>query len=186
MGLFIEGLDVPEVSCCILARPTQSVTIYLQAVGRAMRPAKGKTNCIILDHAGLTHSHGLVDEEREWSLEGKKKKSRKGEQEKAPSVTVCDSCFCAYSRVLSPDACPECGKVTERKGREIEINADENLIELTPEMMQAIKQRKKDELKSARTIEQLIELGNSRGYRNPFYWAEKIISERKKFGGRHG
>jgi superfamily II DNA or RNA helicase len=186
MGLFIEGLDVPEVSCCILARPTQSVTIYLQAVGRAMRPAKGKTNCIILDHAGLTHSHGLVDEEREWSLEGKKKKSRKGEQEKAPSVTVCDSCFCAYSRVLSPDACPECGKVTERKGREIEINADENLIELTPEMMQAIKQRKKDELKSARTKDELITLGKSRGYNFPHAWADRILGQRHEWAAKRG
>lgn len=184
MGLFIEGLDVPEVSCCILARPTQSVTIYLQAVGRAMRPAKNKTDCIVLDHAGLTHSHGLVDEEREWSLEGKKKKSRKGETEKAPAVHVCDGCFAAYSRVEFPDKCPECGKVTERKGREIEVNEEANLIELTPEMMQAIKQRKKDELKAARTKEELVTLGKSRGYNYPHAWADRILGQRAEWAAK--
>lgn len=186
MGLFIEGLDVPEAACCILARPTQSVTVYLQSVGRVMRPAKGKTDCVILDHAGLTHSLGLVDEEREWSLEGKKKKSKKGESEKAPSVTVCADCFAAFSRA-EHTACPECGKEVERgTGRNIEVDDSSELIELTSEMMQALRERKKQELKAARTKEQLIELGNSRGYRNPFYWAEKIISERQKWSARHG
>lgn len=186
MGLFIEGLDVPEVSCCVLARPTKSLTIYLQAVGRIMRPAKNKTDCIILDHAGLTHEHGLVDDDREWSLEGKKKKSRKGSEEKAPAVTVCDSCFAAYSRAVSPDACPECGKVTERKVREIEVNADQNLIELTPDMIQAIKARKQSEMKNARTEAELIELGKSRGYKYPAQWAGHVMKQRQQWQAQRG
>lgn len=181
MGLFIEGLDVPAASCCILARPTQSLTIYLQAVGRVMRPSAGKIDCIILDHSGLTHTHGLVDEDRDWTLDGKKKKSRKGESEKAPSVTVCGSCFAAYSRIAHPDACPECGKVTERTGREIETDESGVLIELSPEMMQAIKARKKDELKAAKTDEQLLELGIQRGYKNPHFWAMKIQETRQQW-----
>ena len=74
MGLFIEGLDVPAAACCILARPTKSLTIYLQAVGRVMRPHESKTDCIILDCAGLTYEHGFVDDAREWTLDGKAKK----------------------------------------------------------------------------------------------------------------
>lgn len=185
MGLFVEGLDVPSVSCCILARPTQSVTIYLQAVGRVMRPAPNKTDCIILDHAGLTHSHGLVDEEREWTLDGKKKKKR-GAIDKAPSVTVCDSCFAAYSRADSPDACPECGKVTEKHQRKVEVNAEENLIEITADMMQAIRARKKQELKNARTLEELVEFGVKQGYRFPRQWAGHILKQRGEWAAKRG
>jgi DNA repair protein RadD len=76
MGLFVEGLDVPAASCCILARPTKSVTIYLQAVGRIMRPHESKTDCIILDHAGLTYEHGFVEMPRIWRLDGKKKRGK--------------------------------------------------------------------------------------------------------------
>ncbi len=184
MGLFIEGLDVPEASCCILARPTQSVTIYLQAVGRVMRPAKNKTDCIILDHAGLTHSHGLVDEEREWSLDGKKKKSRKNDAEKAPSVTICDGCFAAYSRAEHPEKCPECGKETKHTAREVEVDSDAQLIELTPEMMSAIKARKKDEFVAAKTIEQLRELAAQRGYKPG--WAEHQMRQRNEWKAKRG
>ena len=74
MGLFIEGLDVPAASCCILARPTKSLKIYLQAAGRVMRPHETKDDCIILDCAGLTYEHGFVENAREWSLKGKIKK----------------------------------------------------------------------------------------------------------------
>jgi superfamily II DNA or RNA helicase len=76
IGLFVEGLDVPDASCCVLARPTKSVTIYLQAIGRIMRPAPNKTECIILDHAGLTYEHNLVDAPRKWSLHGRIKKNK--------------------------------------------------------------------------------------------------------------
>jgi superfamily II DNA or RNA helicase len=186
MGLFIEGLDVPAASCCILARPTQSLTIYLQAVGRVMRPSAGKIDCIILDHAGLVSQHGFADDAREWTLDGKKKNSRKNEGEKAPSVRICDECFAAYSRAEHPDSCPECGKVTENKGREIEVNEDENLVEITPEMMQAMRERKKIELKSARTKDDLITLGKSRGYNFPHAWADRILGQRNEWAAKRG
>jgi superfamily II DNA or RNA helicase len=185
MGLFIEGLDVPAASCCILARPTQSMTIYLQAVGRVMRPSAGKIDCIILDHSGLTHTHGLVDEEREWSLEGKKKKSSKSDSETTPSVRICEECFAAYSRSEHPDSCPECGKVTENNGRKIEVNEDEQLVELTPEMMNTMRERKKMELKSARTKEELVELGKSRKYKYPVQWADRILGTRQEWANNH-
>jgi DNA repair protein RadD len=187
-GLFIEGLDVPEVSCCILARPTQSLTIYLQAVGRAMRPAANKTDCIILDHAGLTHRHGLIDEPREWSLAGKKRKSRKSENdEKAPSVAICEMCFAAFSRAEHPDECPDCGHELPKKERAAaSVSGDGELVELTAEHLAAIKARKKQELKAAKTTEQLIELGRSRGYKNPAYWASKIQETRQQWRSSRG
>lgn len=104
-GLFIEGLDVPDASCVVLARPTKSLTIFLQAVGRVMRPAENKTDCIILDCAGLTYEHGLVDMARSWSLNGKVKRDK----DDTKPVHICPECFAAYSKVEHPEKCPECG-----------------------------------------------------------------------------
>jgi superfamily II DNA or RNA helicase len=49
-GLWTEGLDVPEISCIHLARPTQSDGLYLQMVGRGLRPTENKSDCLILDY----------------------------------------------------------------------------------------------------------------------------------------
>ncbi|MBR1234599.1 DEAD/DEAH box helicase [Bradyrhizobium sp. AUGA SZCCT0182] len=67
-GLIAEGLDVPGVECVICLRPTQSLALYLQMVGRALRP--GKERAIILDHAGNVYRHGLPTAGRRWSLHG--------------------------------------------------------------------------------------------------------------------
>jgi superfamily II DNA or RNA helicase len=181
MGIMIEGFDHPATSCVILARPTQSVTIYLQAVGRGMRPANGKDDVIILDHAGLTHSHGFVTDEREWSLDGRKKKSKKGESDKAPAVTICESCFCAYSRQEHPNACPECGKVTEKRAI-IEVDADAELVEISP---LEIKAQKRMELVQARTLEELVALGRARNYQYPVQWAQRIIEQRNAWKNKN-
>jgi DNA repair protein RadD len=75
-GLISEGVDVPIVGAAILMRPTQSLALYLQMVGRALRPAPGKDRAIILDHAGNSLRHGLPADPREWSLEGKPRQQR--------------------------------------------------------------------------------------------------------------
>ena len=80
--LISEGLDVPNVSAVILLRPTKSLTLYLQQVGRGMRPAPGKAALVVLDHVGNVIEHGLPDQEPQWSLSGVekvKKHSRKSE-----------------------------------------------------------------------------------------------------------
>jgi DNA repair protein RadD len=72
-GLISEGLDVPTVTAAILLRPTKSLALYLQQVGRILRPADDKPRALILDHAGSTFRFGPVDAPRNWSLEGKAK-----------------------------------------------------------------------------------------------------------------
>ena len=68
-----EGFDVPDCEVVQLARPTKSLVLYLQQVGRCMRPTEGKEFGIVLDNAGLWLEHGLSYIDREWSLEGIKK-----------------------------------------------------------------------------------------------------------------
>lgn len=70
VNLFTEGFDCPDVEVVQLARPTKSLNLYLQMVGRAMRTAPNKTHGIILDNAMLWEEHGLSTRDREWNLSG--------------------------------------------------------------------------------------------------------------------
>lgn len=99
VGVYVEGIDCPPASCCILARPTKSLTLYLQAIGRVLRIHPGKQDAIILDHAGCTKEHGWYDDAREWSPEGRKRLKRV-EIETEAFLKVCPVCAESYhSRV---------------------------------------------------------------------------------------
>lgn len=75
-ALFDEGLDIPSLDGVILARPTQSLSRYLQMVGRALRPCEGKDRAIIIDLAGNYERLGMPDDLRVWTLDGLEKKQR--------------------------------------------------------------------------------------------------------------
>jgi superfamily II DNA or RNA helicase len=100
-GLISEGVDVPAIGAAVLLRPTQSLTVYLQQVGRALRPAPGKSRAIILDHAGNCLRHGLPDAPRQWSLE-----SSKNRQKERHNLVRCAACGAV--RVPAP-FCSNCG-----------------------------------------------------------------------------
>lgn len=106
-----EGTDVPIVAAAILLRPTQSLALYLQQVGRILRPQENKT-AIILDHVNSTRTHGFVDDDREWDLNPITKHTRKGV--KAVGVETCKQCFATYK---PQPACPVCGYKAEPKER---------------------------------------------------------------------
>jgi superfamily II DNA or RNA helicase len=75
-ALFDEGLDIPSLDGVILARPTQSLSRFLQMVGRALRPCEGKDRAIIIDLAGNYERLGMPDDVRVWTLDGLEKKQR--------------------------------------------------------------------------------------------------------------
>lgn len=167
-----EGFDIPVVSAAILLRPTKSLGMHLQQVGRVLRIAPGKQHSYILDHVGNCLRHGLAEEEREWSLEGRKKRSKKASDD-APPVRQCPKCYACH--VPSPH-CPECGHTYEIKNREIEQKEGE-LVELDIALMARQKQQEQG---MARTFEELVEIGKSRGYKSPHFWAKKVWSNRKR------
>ena len=103
-GLISEGLDVPVVTAAILLRPTKSLALHLQQVGRCLRPAPGKAKALILDHAGNTWGFGPADLERAWSLEGKA-----GKGETPPPLQRCSGCGALIPAAAM--SCPECGTV---------------------------------------------------------------------------
>jgi superfamily II DNA or RNA helicase len=64
-----EGTDIPGIESIQVARPTMSLILHLQMLGRGLRPSPGKEHCIIIDHSDNWAKHGLPDEDREWTLE---------------------------------------------------------------------------------------------------------------------
>ena len=84
VDIFSEGFDCPDVEFVQLARPTLSLAKYLQMVGRGLRVAKGKKNCVIIDNVGLYRVFGLPSQVWNWNamFEGKLKVSKKKETQK--------------------------------------------------------------------------------------------------------
>lgn len=111
VGVAVEGLDVPRLKCCVLVRPTMSTSRAMQMVGRVFRPWQGVT-ARIHDHAFVIPTHGLPDDDRDYSLNAK--------AEKPPALTTCEKCLALYRG----DACPACGgqnekRIVERTGPEV-------------------------------------------------------------------
>ena len=119
VAVLTEGWDCPAVEVCILARPTLSVGLYLQMVGRVLRPAEGKQQARIHDHAGCILRHGLPDQDRDYALDADVR-SKPG-KEKQPGIRRCKSCLAVYASDLP--ACPVCGlapPVTNRRIQEVD------------------------------------------------------------------
>jgi superfamily II DNA or RNA helicase len=69
VNIATEGTDIPGIEAIQVARPTMSLILHLQMLGRGLRPSPGKEHCIIIDHSDNWAKHGLPDEDREWTLE---------------------------------------------------------------------------------------------------------------------
>jgi DNA repair protein RadD len=111
-----EGWDLPEVSCCILARPTKKMGLYRQTLGRVLRPAEGKTNAIVLDHSGAVFRHGLVEDDVEWTLDPEKRAAsptHAARLAKGPSSRLLECTQCGSVRT-GGKPCDHCGFLPQR------------------------------------------------------------------------
>ena len=174
-----EGFDLPAIEVAILLRPTQSLSLYLQQVGRSLRTFSGKKEAIILDHVGNIQRHGLPDADREWSLDGIKKKQRQKNNEPDVNIQTCKKCYSIFEKRLT--ACPSCFEpVPVPKGRELK-HEDGELIEVDPLVMRA---QQKKEQSQAKTYDELLELAIKRGYNYPRQWVGYILKSRGAYGNR--
>ena len=111
VAIATEGFDLPDASCVVLARPTLSLALYLQMVGRGLRP-KPEGNkfrdCLILDLAGNAEFHGLPEDQREWFLEAR------GEASAGQGGTV----RCKECNGVSPASSHRCRDCNEPFGQE--------------------------------------------------------------------
>lgn len=127
VGVMTTGVDLPFVSCLILARPTKSEMLYCQIVGRGLRPAAGKTDCIILDHSDTTQRLGFVTDIIHYELSMGKKRDG-GEQKKRDEPLPKECPKCTYLRPARMKVCPNCG--FEAKPQANVFTADGVLSEL--------------------------------------------------------
>jgi DNA repair protein RadD len=174
--LVSEGFDVPALECGISLRPTQSEGLWLQQVGRILRPAPGKPHAVLLDHAGNIARHGLPEDERSWSLDGLARAERSASDTPDVQMRVCPSCYAAVRG--RPVACSECGGLFPVSPREVEVQAGE-LAEVTRETRRPRAATPATrEQGQAREYDALVALGRKRGYSAPERWAAHIIEAR--------
>ena len=102
VAVVTEGFDLPDASCVMMSRPTKSLALYLQMVGRGLRRKDDGGDCLILDLAGNAYEHGLPDKEREWSLA-----ARGNPVAGEPPVSHCPKCY--FTTHPARHKCPECG-----------------------------------------------------------------------------
>jgi superfamily II DNA or RNA helicase len=114
--IFTEGFDLPAIDAVILLRPTKSFSLFRQMIGRGLRVALGKTETIILDHAGLIFDHGLPDDDVQWTLDGRRR-HEDVDGNRAEKLRRCPSCSNIHTWAAE---CPECGHVYGALDRSIE------------------------------------------------------------------
>lgn len=146
VNLFTEGVDLPNVDCVIMARPTASLALYLQFSMRCLNPRPGKT-AIIIDHANNFKQFGYPDDDRDWkqAIKSGKQKSKSLLTDSGISIVTCDYCFAVVkANEVKDGKCPICGKPI--KVHEAKPVSDVDLIEATKERQRLIKEIVKSNL----------------------------------------
>jgi superfamily II DNA or RNA helicase len=173
-AVLTEGWDRPEASCLVLARPTKSLGLYRQMVGRVLRPGVGKTDALILDHSGAVFMHGFPDDEIVWALHEDRRAenashSARGQHSHAPALTTCPECTAVR---FEGKPCPACGWRPVKKPKSVEV-AEGELGEI--DRARNVRVLPIDEL---RFQQELSWIAREKGYK-PGWVAHKF---REKFG----
>lgn len=197
--LISEGTDTVAAEVAILLRKTESLSLFLQQVGRVMRPiyapgfdlqtregrlaaiaAGPKPFALVLDHAGncgtvvdgeFMPKHGLPDADREWTLEGVKKGSRAA-NDNEPEIRVmqCPKCYATHEPM---PYCPACGHNYEVKARKIK-QAEGELQEITAEQASIerarIRQQKAMAINQCKSLSELQAMAKEWGYDTGWAW----------------
>ena len=157
VGVLALGFDEPQTGCVILARPTLSLALHIQQVGRGLRIHPGKTDALIFDHAGNIHRHGRIEDFNPPELsELNKHSDKKRRTDFAEDCKPCPNC----SAVLEPKQriCHECGHEIGRKNQVDFIPAE--LTEAGREVAPGVS---RDELK--RTYRMNLWMSRAKGWR---------------------
>ena len=173
-----EGWDMPDVGCCVLARPTRQLGLYRQMIGRVLRPAPGKKDAIVLDHSGAYQRHGFADDRIEWTLDpdkgAKNRTHAKREQEASAGDRVVDCAECGALRE-GGKPCFHCGFMPSRRASGVGVREGElGLVDRNRVAQKPVY----DEDARRQWHAMLIYITKERGY-NPGWAAHKY---KEKFG----
>lgn len=129
-GVLTEGWDCPSASVAILARKFGHAGLYLQCVGRVLRPYPTKQYATVIDLCGSVHAHGLPDADRSYSLSGRAISEVKRDQ-----LRQCPTCGAVFVGVGHAE-CPTCGAPLPRKLVAMPTVTGEELTEVKPKAAQ--------------------------------------------------
>ncbi len=192
VNLFTEGVDLPNVDCVIMARPTASLALYLQFSMRCLNPRPGKT-AIIIDHANNFKTFGYPDDDRDWkkAIKSGRQKSKSLLKDPGLSIVTCDYCFAVVKASEVKDGkCPICGKsIKVHKAKPV---SDVDLVEATKDRQKLIheivhsnllKEVANKNVSELHTMKELQAYGKLHGYKKgwSFYMAKRkgILKSRK-------
>jgi DNA repair protein RadD len=123
-----EGFDLPDLGCIVLARPTRSLGLFRQMIGRGLRPADGKSDVIVLDHSGGVHRHGRPDDAIEWTLATDRRASNPTHEARVAGAgskdPFCECTACGHLRLRGAQ-CENCGYEPAPPPRDVEWVAGE-------------------------------------------------------------
>jgi len=170
-----EGWDQPDVACCVLARPTKSMGLFRQMAGRVLRPAPGKVDALILDHAGAVFMHGFVDDPVIWTLDPDSKADTpanvaRGLSPSSQGLIECSQCSAVRT---AGKPCPECGFLPQRPGEYLHVR-DGELVHVDHSGHQHPNQYSADQRRDFHRM--LVKIGIERGYKSG--WAAHKFKER--------
>lgn len=168
VGVLTVGFDAPIASCAILARPTLSRALHLQQLGRVMRPAPGKENALILDHAGNLARHGMPDQFELHSLDDDEIEAKRKVKRRKRVMRPCREC--GHMLKTSEYECPACGLERSRPNR-VHVR-DGTLVNLKSGQAATLP------VDRQRFYQELRHVAASRGY-NPGWCAHKY---RERYG----
>jgi len=130
--ILTEGWDQPKISCVIIARPTKSYPMYLQMIGRTLRPYPNKKDTLIIDHSGCVYEHGFPEDAGNWTLSTKKPKTKDKIKDPQPiekQPFTCVRCDTVYAPNRDDYACPNCALIPTKKER-IVLISEGRLVEM--------------------------------------------------------
>lgn len=175
VDLISEGFNVPDCSCVVLLRPTQSLVIYLQQSMRAMRYQPNK-HAIIIDQVGNFERFGLPDTDYKWTLEDREKHPRKDSgSTEGFQIKTCPDCFAVIKAECVK--CPICGHDFSIEIRKIKQKKDQELRAIKAEKfhIDLIAKKKVSELTS---FKELTMYAKAKHYKNGWAWH---MAKRKGF-----
>lgn len=191
-----EGVDVPSINVVIMLRPTQSVTVFLQQAGRALRVKADGSMAIILDHVQNVKRHGLPCDPRAWSLDTVKK------QQNEITTRQCVKCQRVFNAFTAKDdAATSCAEspcpVAEGQSRPVVEQVveviDDNLVEATnqwewagdirPEMAHGAELE--DLIARADTEEKLKQIARARGYKSGWWVRQAELKGLRRRANRY-
>lgn len=179
-ALIGEGLDIPAVAAAILLRPTDSTALFLQQIGRALRPHEDKGNATIIDLVGNTARHGMYDADRQWDLKG----GLKGLERAVQSTWRCRKCHRVWSTpnewtVMHCD----CGASQKVSGfASAAVEAHPPIAGISADIL--IRMKFIDAVAKLKRYEDLVAYGKLRRMEHPAGWARMVMQRRDDYARR--